>query len=85
MRLEDCEVKDIGVWSIGPLQRSQAEPDWAAASEKGVIPASLMRLYVRADFLSFGTSPAFLADKHHQLFSYFALMLRERYLKPILF
>jgi hypothetical protein len=76
MRLEDCEVKDIGVWSIGPLQRSQAEPDWAAASEKGVIPASLMRLYVRANFLSFGTSPTFLADKHHQLFSYFALMLR---------
>jgi hypothetical protein len=75
MRLEDCEI-GVGAWSMAPLERSESEPDWLAASGNGVIPASLMRLYTRANFLSFGKDPAFLADKHHQLFSYFALMLR---------
>jgi hypothetical protein len=76
MRLEDCEIEGIGGWSMAPLQRSEAEPDWISASEKGVIPVPLMRLYTRANFLSFGTSPPFPSDANHQLFSYFALMLR---------
>jgi hypothetical protein len=76
MRIEDCEIEGIGAWSMAPLDRNQAEPDWLAATEKGVVPPSLMRLYRRAHFLSFGGAPRFLADHDSQLFSYFGLMLR---------
>lgn len=76
MRLEDCETDGASVWISAPLERDEAEAEWVAASEKGVVPSSLMRLYRRANFLTFGGAPKFLADADHQLFSYFALMLR---------
>lgn len=58
------------------MERDEAEADWVAANEKRVVPSSLMRLYCRANFLTFSGAPRFLADAGHQLFSYFGLMLR---------
>jgi hypothetical protein len=75
MRVEDCHT-DGEFWVSAPLERNEAEADWVAASEKGVLPSSLMRIYRRANFLTFGGAPKFLDDADHQLFSYFGLMLR---------
>jgi hypothetical protein len=75
MRLEKCNT-DVDLLSAAPIQRSEPEPDWVKSNEMGEIPESLFRLYVRSNFLSFDSAPNFLKDKDHQVFSYFALMLR---------
>jgi hypothetical protein len=75
MRLEKCNT-DVDLLSTAPFQRSEPEPDWVKSNQMGVIPESLFRLYVRSNFLSFDSAPSFLKDKDHQIFSYFALMLR---------
>jgi hypothetical protein len=76
MRIENCKTEGVDAVVAAPLERDEAEPDWLAANEAGVVSAALMRLYQRAHFLSFGKGPRFLADDDSQLFSYFSLMLR---------
>jgi hypothetical protein len=76
MRIENCKFEGVGAFLTAPLDRNQPESDWLAANEQGVVPASLMRLYRRAHFLSFSGAPGFLADDNNQLFGYFGLMLR---------
>jgi hypothetical protein len=75
MRLEECDT-DVDLVSTAPFQRSEPEPEWVEANQKGIIPDSLFRLYARSKFLSFGSAPDFLRDKDHHIFSYFSLMLR---------
>jgi hypothetical protein len=76
MRIEKFLDQQIDAVVAAPFERDQPEPDWTTAYETGVVPASLMRLYQRSHFLSFGRGPRFLADDDSQLFSYFSLMLR---------
>ncbi len=76
MRFEDCETEGPSAMMIAPFQRSQPEPDWIAAYQTGLLPEAVMRLYTRANFLSFGGAPPFLDDSRRQLFSYFGSMLR---------
>lgn len=76
MHIDDCDLAGIGAVSMAPMQRTRPEDDWVKALGDGVIPASLYDLYCRANFLSFGSAPRFLADPENLLFSYFGLTLR---------
>ncbi|MGI4826723.1 MAG: hypothetical protein ACRYFU_00800 [Janthinobacterium lividum] len=76
MRFEDCATEGLGKFMMAPFRRSQPEPDWVAAYQTGLLPEAVMRLYTRANFLSFGSEPPFLNDTRRQLFSYFGSMLR---------
>jgi hypothetical protein len=75
MRLKDCNV-DVAAISTAPFSRTEAEEEWVRATDLGMIPQSLFDLYRRANYLSFGTAPQFLADEDNLLFSYFCLTVR---------
>jgi hypothetical protein len=62
---------------MAPFFRSEAEEEWVRAKDSGTIPQSLFDLYRRANYLSFGTAPKFLADPDNLLFSYFCLSVRS--------
>jgi len=76
MLLDNCSLDIAGV-SIAPFVHSQAESDWIQARDAGVIPSSLFDLYLRANYLSFGSAPRFLRDDENVLFTYFALIVRS--------
>ncbi len=76
MRCENLETDGPAFIMTAPFERSEPEPDWVAAYGTGLLPEPLMRLYIRANFLSFGSAPPFLDDDRRQLFSYFGSMLR---------
>lgn len=76
MKLQDC-ILDINQVSMPPLKKTAPEKDWNDALQSGTIPNSLFRLYVRADYLSFGSAPRFLADSENILFSYFAMLVHS--------
>jgi hypothetical protein len=76
MRLKDCDLDVQGI-SIAPFLRIEAEAEWVRAKDSGAIPQSLFDLYRRANYLSFGTAPKFLADSDNLLFSYFCLAVRS--------
>ena len=75
MRLEDCET-NVDLVQSAEFRWTRPEPDWTEAHENGILPNSLMKLYARARFLSFGAAPPFLRDERKRLFSYFCLMFR---------
>ena len=75
--LDDCDLDGIDVFVGAPIQRKEPEEDWFKAHESKLIPASLYDLYRRANYLSFGSAPPFLADSDNVLFSYFGLSLRS--------
>jgi hypothetical protein len=77
MRLDECDLDGIAGVAGAPFQRKEPEEDWLIAEREGMIPASLYSLYRRANYLSFGSSPKFLADDDNLLFSYFGLSLRS--------
>jgi len=77
MRLNECDLDGIAGVVAAPFQRKEPEEDWLIAEREGMIPASLYSLYRRANYLSFGSSPKFLADDDNLLFSYFGLSLRS--------
>lgn len=76
MRLEDCNLDLKGV-STAPFFRTEAEEEWIQAVDSHAIPQSLFDLYRRANYLSFGSAPSFLADENNLLFSYFSLIVRS--------
>lgn len=76
MKIEDCVLTgDVVVGA--PFTRSEPEEEWVRARDSGTIPIELFDLYRRADYLSFGSEPKFLADPEHVLFSYFGMLLRS--------
>ena len=76
MRLQDC-ILDVDVVVTAPLRVSSPDQSWIDARDSGAIPSPLFALYCRADYLSFGSAPGFLADPQNILFSYFAMLLRS--------
>ena len=76
MLLDNCSLDIAGV-SIAPFVYTQAEADWIHARDAGVIPASLFELYIRANYLSFGSAPRFLNDAENVLFTYFGMVVRS--------
>jgi hypothetical protein len=74
--LQDC-ILDIDDVVTAPLRVSSPDQSWADARNSGAIPPPLFALYCRADYLSFGSAPGFLADPQNILFSYFAMLLRS--------
>ena len=62
---------------MAPFIRNEPEEFWTRARDQASIPSSLFDLYRRANYLSFGTAPPFLADKDNILFSYFGMMIRS--------
>jgi hypothetical protein len=77
MRLDQCDLDDIGAVSTAPFVRNAPEDEWVSAANDGAIPTELFDLYRRANFLSFGTAPRFFSDGDNLLFSYFGLVLRS--------
>src|SRR5437588_4924290 len=67
MRIEDCELGDNLVAITAPFTRTEPEEDWVKARDAGIIPAAVFSLYMRAGFLSFGSSPAFFSDANQYL------------------
>lgn len=76
MKLHDC-ILDIDRVMGGPLEIKRPKDDWVLARNNEAIPISLYELYVRADFLSFGSAEGFLADENNILFGYFSMLLRS--------
>ena len=76
MKLQDCIILDSTYVLMAPLEKTGPEKDWSDAFQSGTIPRSLFRLYVCANYLSFGSAPKFLADSENILFSYFAMLVR---------
>jgi hypothetical protein len=76
MKLENCNLNPTAV-AMAPFIRSGPELEWVSARDQGQIPSSLFDLYVRAQFLSYGSAPSFLRDDEGILFSYFALIVRS--------
>ena len=76
MRLQNCTL-DINLVVTAPLRASSPEQSWTDARDARAVPSSLFALYCRADYLSFGSAPVFLADSENLLFSYFAMLLRS--------
>jgi len=68
MRIEDC-ILNVDIVSAAPITRTEPEDEWKKALESNAIPVSLYDLYCKANFLSFGSAPAFLKDKDNLLFS----------------
>jgi hypothetical protein len=77
MHLDECDLDGVDMFSMAPFERNRPEDEWVDARQTGAIPAGLYDLYGRANFLSFGTAPRFLADADNLLFSYFGLVLRS--------
>ena|SRR2546428_810594 len=77
MRLQNCILDIDRVVAAPSLLSSAPEQDWLDARNSGSIPPSLFALYCRADYLSFGSAPKFLADSQSIIFSYFAMLLRS--------
>ncbi len=46
------------------------EEAWTASMEAGKVPASLFKLYCKADYFSLGRAPRFLSDPDRVLFAY---------------
>ena len=76
MLIDNCNLNPAGI-SIAPFIYNEAEPDWIHARDAGVIPTSLFDLYLRANYLSFGSAPRFLTDDEHVLFTYFSMVVRS--------
>lgn len=76
MRLENCSL-DIDLVVAAPVKWTEPQQDWVKARDAGHIPPSLFKLYTRAEYLSFGSAPPFLADADNVLFSYFGMVLRS--------
>jgi hypothetical protein len=77
MRMEDCEIGgNLGAVTAA-FTRTEPEVDWVQATEAGILPAALFSLYRRAGFLSYGSSPRFLSDDKHYLFSYCSMALES--------
>jgi hypothetical protein len=76
MLIDNCNLNPAGI-SSAPFVHSHAESDWIQARDAGVIPASLFELYIRANYLSFGSAPLFLRDDENVLFSYFSMVVRS--------
>lgn len=74
MRLEECDLNIVGVLTA-PLVRTEPEPVWVAARDRGLIPESAFTFYRAAGYLSFGAAPPYLADDKNLLFSYFGMLL----------
>jgi len=70
MRIDNCNLSPAGI-SIAPFVYTQAESDWIHALDAGAIPASLFDLYLRANYLSFGSAPSFMSDDESVLFKLF--------------
>lgn len=68
MKFKDCLTADVVV--SAPLARSSPEDSWVAANDKKIIPESLYKFYVGADFFSFDKCPKFLADDQRIIFSH---------------
>jgi hypothetical protein len=72
MLIDNCNLNPAGI-SIAPFVYTEAEADWIQARDAGVIPASLFDLYLRANYLSFGSAPRFLRDDENALSTYFSM------------
>ncbi len=70
MLIDNCNLSPAGI-SIAPFVYTQAESDWIHALDAGAIPASLFDLYLRANYLSFGSAPSFMSDDESVLFKLF--------------
>ncbi len=68
MKFKDCLTADIVV-SV-PLARSSPDESWVTAHAKKIIPDSLYKFYVGADYFSFDKCPTFLADDQRIIFSH---------------
>lgn len=68
MKFKDCLTADVVV--SAPLARSSPEDSWVADRDKKIIPESLYKFYVGADFFSFDKCPKFLADDQRIIFSH---------------
>jgi hypothetical protein len=76
LKIQDCELNPEAI-AMAPFIRNEPEEFWTRARDQASIPSSLFDLYRRANYLSFGTAPPFLADKDNILFSYFEMMIRS--------
>lgn len=76
MLIDNCNLNPAGI-SIAPFVYTQAESDWIQARDGGVITASLFDLYLRVNYLSFGSGPRFLSDAESVLFTYFSMVVRS--------
>ena len=68
MKFKDCLAADVVV--SAPLARSSPEDSWVAARDKKIIPGSLYKLYIGADFFSLDKCPKFLVDDQRIIFSH---------------
>lgn len=68
MKFKDCLTADIVV--SAPMARTSPDEPWVIAHDKKVIPTSLYKFYVMADYFSFDKCPIFLADDQRIIFSH---------------
>lgn len=68
MKLKDCLTADVVV--SAPLARLSPEDSWVTTRDKKIIPESLYKFYVGADYFSFDKCPEFLADDQRIIFSH---------------
>lgn len=73
MKLQDCALSIDVVKTANP-EIDQPENDWANAYSHKLIPESLYKFYVEADYFSFSKAPPFLKDDKNVLFSYLGSM-----------
>ena len=68
MKLKDCLLADVVV--SAPMARTSPDVSWIAVHDKKIIPASLYKFYVVADYFSFDKCPTFLTDDQRIIFSH---------------
>jgi hypothetical protein len=76
MLIDNGNLNPAGI-SIAPFVYTEAEANWIQARDASMIPASLFDLYLRANYLSFGSAASFLRDDESVLFSYFSMVVRS--------
>ena len=67
-KFKDCLTADVVV--SAPMARSSPDNSWVAVHDKKIIPASLYKFYVVADYFSFVKCPTFLVDDQKIIFSH---------------
>lgn len=68
MKFKDCLTADVVV--SAPMARSSPDESWVTAHAKKIIPDSLYKFYVMADYFSFDKCPVFLTDDQRIIFSH---------------
>ena len=66
MRWKDCLEPDVGF--MKPPKRDSPDEEWISAYRSKLIPESVYKFYIIADYFSFDKCPKFLQDKQKILF-----------------